>query len=210
MEKNEFRAVAVKKKKMLEESYRTEADRGIALRLLQHPVFLQAESIFIYVSLPEEPDTAVIIDTAWQMGKAVFVPRCLPGKEHIMEAVRIHDRSDLVSGRYGIPEPEITLPAENGGCFDMGIIPCVAADVHGGRLGHGAGYYDRFLEQTPMDTWCLCYEKMIMEEIPMDPTDIMMQHVVTEDRVIRAAGRGEASEKTEKQGFIKLLSKWFK
>ena len=93
-------------------------------------------------------DTRIILETALQMGKRVCVPRCIPGKEHLMEAVEIHSMEELIPQTYGILEPRKELPSSTDRCFDLSLIPCVMADQRGGRLGHGAGYYDRFLEKS--------------------------------------------------------------
>ena len=160
------------------------ADEEIRLRLLQLPYFLSAESIFTYVSMEREPDTKEIIDTALAMGKRIFVPRCLPGKEKIMEAVEISSREDLLPGTMGIMEPKKEIAGTETKVFSLMLIPCVSADRRGGRLGHGAGYYDRFLEKTAGSKLCLCYASLLSKKIPMDKQDIFMDYLLTEEELI--------------------------
>ena len=160
------------------------ADEEIRLRLLQLPYFLSAESIFTYVSMEREPDTKEIIDTALAMGKRIFVPRCLPGKEKIMEAVEISSREDLLPGTMGIMEPKKEIAGTETTVFSLMIIPCVSADRRGGRLGHGAGYYDRFLVKTAGSKLCLCYASLLSKKIPMDKQDIFMDYLLTEEELI--------------------------
>ena len=151
------------------------SDEEIQLRLLQLPYFLTAESIFTYVSMEREPCTKEIIDTAFAMGKKVYVPRCLPGKEKIMEAVEIFS---------WILEPRKEIEGAKVQVFSLMIIPCVSADRRGGRLGHGAGYYDRFLEKNAGSKLCLCYASLLSEKIPMEKRDIFMDYVLTEEELI--------------------------
>ena len=110
MEKNELRAMIREKNKLLTEDYRAKANAGIATRFLLYPVFQQVDSVFCYVSMESEPDTRTIIETAWQMGKMVTVPRCVSTGERIMEAVRITGWDDLQPGTMGILEPKQGLP----------------------------------------------------------------------------------------------------
>ena len=114
-------------------------------RLLLFPYFQSAESIFCYVSMDNEPSTEEILSTAFCSGKRVYVPRCIPGKERIMEAVEIHAWEDLERGTLGILEPKKEIKGTDRKDFSLMLIPCLATDRRGGRLGHGAGYYDRFL-----------------------------------------------------------------
>ena len=124
------------------------------------------------------------MDTAFAMGKKVYVPRCLPGKEKIMEAVEIFSWDDLQPGTLGILEPRKEIEGAKVQVFSLMIIPCVSADRRGGRLGHGAGYYDRFLEKNAGSKLCLCYASLLSEKIPMEKQDIFMDYVLTEEEMI--------------------------
>ena len=166
------------------------SDEEIQLRLLQLPYFLTAESIFTYVSMEREPCTKEIIDTAFTMGKRVYVPRCLPGKEKIMEAVEIFSWDDLQPGTLGILEPRKEIEGAKAQVFSLMIIPCVSADRRGGRLGHGAGYYDRFLSVSGFNKIALCFEKLLTDDIPLEETDVHMDGVATEDAIYGTRWRG--------------------
>ena len=146
--------------------------------------FLEAETIFTYVSMKEEPDTGGIIETSWRMGKKVFVPRCISGKERRMEAVEIASWEELSPGTMGIWEPKKALEGRKERGFSLMLIPCVMADKRGGRLGHGAGYYDRFLASAEGVKLCLCYEALLYSKVPMEEKDIFMDYVLTEEGMI--------------------------
>ncbi len=179
-EKEALRQLLLKRRRELSREYMERAGAEIVSRLFLYPVFQQVDSVFSYVSVAGEPDTRQLIECAWQMGKLVAVPRIIPGPERRMEAVPIRSWNDLVPGRMGIPEPKAELPAIDGYKLSLAIVPCVSADRNGGRLGHGAGYYDRFLKGQSMYKYCLCFEKMISESIPMEDTDIPMDKVFSE------------------------------
>ena len=169
--------------------------------ILSSSFFLKAKSIFTYVSMKEEPNTGEIIETAWSMGKKVFVPSCIPGKERRMEAVEISSWEELSPGTMGILEPEKSAEGRKERSFSLMLIPCVMADKRGGRLGHGAGYYDRFLASAEGLKLCLCYEAFLYSKVPMDEKDIFMDYVLTEERMISARAKpayplGEDSRNT--------------
>ena len=165
------------------------ANAEIQTRLLLFPYFQSAESIFCYVSMDNEPGTGEILSTAFSSGKRVYVPRCIPGKERIMEAVEIHAWEDLERGTLGILEPKKEIKGTDKRDFSLMLIPCLAADKRGGRLGHGAGYYDRFLEDTAGKKLCLCFDSLLFPKIPMGRQDIFMDYVLTEKELIPCGKR---------------------
>lgn len=95
--------------------------------------------VFCFVSMRDEPDTTAILQQALVSGKRLCVPRCLPGNDGRMELVEITSLNDLQPGRYGILEPcgGRTIAALEPGA--LALIPCLAVDKQGVRLGRGAG-----------------------------------------------------------------------
>lgn len=156
--KDALRELAKERKKGISAEQLDKANREIHLRLLQSPFFLEAERIFSYVSMEGEVDTRIILETALQMGKRVCVPRCIPGKEHLMEAVEIHSMEELIPQTYGILEPRKELPSSTDWCFDLSLIPCVMADQRGEDWG---------MEQaTTIDSWKRAGEKSYVYAFP--------------------------------------------
>ena len=156
---------------------RQAASQRITQFVLSACAYGQANTVFLYVSTDREPDTAELIRQAIRDGKRVCVPRCR--EKPWMDAAELKDPALLVPGAYGIREPKggIIVPPEE---IDLAIIPCVAADGNGMRLGHGAGFYDAFLSGTGMQKWCLCFEKLLLDSLPAAPWDVAMDAVVTE------------------------------
>ncbi|MBQ6475376.1 MAG: 5-formyltetrahydrofolate cyclo-ligase [Clostridia bacterium] len=160
------------------------ADKKIRERILTHPWMKEARSVFIYVSMQGEPDTRVLIGECLREGKTVLVPKCVSKTEMI--AVRIRDLEELTPGALGIPEPPDSLSWT--GDISLALVPCVAASRDGARIGHGAGYYDRFLARHKTRTICLCYQERLLDAVPMDADDIYMDAVITQSETILPKG----------------------
>ena len=166
--------------KALTKEYKEEASRSIVKQCLESKEYQEAGSIFIFISMDGEPITTDIIKQAFADGKDVYVPRCL--RDGIMEAIRIDSFDCLKPGHYGILEPDDAIKPTDVSEFDsdttVAFVPCVGATKDGKRMGHGAGYYDRFLENRRMKTLMLVYSKQLLEDIPCDEHDIIMDRVI--------------------------------
>lgn len=163
---------------MLDSAYRQRANLALREKIFESEAWRQASSVFVFVSMWDEPDTYPILTAALESGKALYVPRCYPGR--IMKAVRISSIDELQPGTLGIPEPVNDRETAGIGGFSLALIPCVSAWKDGRRMGHGVGYYDRFLVDRNCKKFCLCYEALLSDQIPMDAHDIRMDAVVTE------------------------------
>ena len=171
----------------LTEEYRRESDAAIREAVLASTLWKNAESLFIYVSMWAEPDTRALIAAALEAGKRVYVPLCFP--DGVMKAVRIQSPDELSPGTLGIPEPPAENEAAGPGDLDLTVVPCVTVTKSGERLGHGAGYYDRFLHLYRCPALCLCYGRMLADAVPTDENDVRMDFVVTESGAVSCVGR---------------------
>lgn len=158
--------------------YRAFADSAIRAFVLESELWQRAQSVFVYVSMWAEPDTRCLIEAALEEGKRVCVPLCCP--ERVMKAVRIESLDELRPGMLNIPEPPVDGETAQPGSLDLAIVPCITATAGGARLGHGAGYYDRFLHLHACPALCLCYGQLLTDTLPMDGHDVWMDGVVTE------------------------------
>lgn len=165
----------------LSPEYRAAADRLIRDEVRGSEAWKCAEAVFLYVSMWAEPDTRALLEAAFAEGKTVYVPRCYPGR--IMKAVRIDSLAALQPRTLGIPEPVDDSVTAAPGELDLAIVPCLCASCDGRRLGHGAGYYDRFLAAQKCPTMCICYAELLEDMIPIEAFDIRMDAVVTEDGI---------------------------
>lgn len=155
-----------------------EQSKIIVPHILNSTEYQNADVIFCYVSVGKEVNTIPILEHALKTGKRVGVPLCT-GKG-VMEVREIHSLKDLKPGSYGILEPKEQTTRIEKEDIDYGIIPCVSADQQGRRLGHGAGFYDRYLEGTNFTKVILCFEEGMALEVPVDEHDIWMDQVVTQ------------------------------
>ena len=178
IKKQQLRRRLKERRKNLSQTYTDRAGERIAERVIGSDEYQNAQTVFVYISTPQEPDTSRILQRAFADGKTVCVPRCY--EYGVMKAVQVRPDAEYRDNAYGIPEPvddaRIIAPRD----VDLAIIPCLSADDAGVRLGHGAGYYDRWLEQTAAVKMCLCYERMKEAGIPQDEHDVRMQYVVSE------------------------------
>ena len=163
----------------LPEDYLRAACARITEKVLALPQYKAARVVMAYVSQPREPDTKAIIRDALEAGKTVLLPRCYAGGR--MEAYPIRDLAGLQPGKLGIPEPPEPEDGEAVPKPDLVLVPCVAAAPHGIRLGHGAGYYDRFLAEHRGKSICLCFRAFLRGDLPAEETDVPVDLVITDE-----------------------------
>lgn len=163
---------------------RQSAEEKIADRLLGSSLFSEAGCVYIYVSRKDEADTRQIISEALRRKKRVAAPR-VRGK-HMMEFCYIRSMADLRPGVFGIPEPGPWCPKAPHPAEDILVVmPGVAFDRTGARLGYGGGFYDAYLGK---DTGCilaaLAFSGQIADEIPVEEHDIRVGYIFTEKEMI--------------------------
>ena len=141
------------------------------------PQVEEAKTLLLFYGVGREPDTVPVIEALLARGKAVALPKCLPGRQ--MEARRIGSLSDLQPGAYGIPEPGPDCPVLSRDDLDLILVPNLCCDRAGYRLGHGGGYYDRYLAGYPGFTVALCPEAWMQERVPRDCFDLPVGLVIS-------------------------------
>ena len=155
--------------------------RSLSSRLVRQlgtwPRWQAAQTIAAFSVLPGEPDAL----DPWPGDKRIALPRVV-GDELIFHWAT--DRAELLPGKFGIPEPcAEASPAGNE--FDLILVPGLAFDLRGGRLGRGKGYYDRFLAGVRGLRAGVCFDDQIVESVPIDPHDLRMDFVVTPSLIYR-------------------------
>lgn len=140
-----------------------------------------------YVNIGKEVNTRNIIERLLLDGKNVSVPVCIPETTRL-KASQIYDFSDLESSQFGLLEPKSGLIREvNPKDIEIVLVPGLAFDRKGNRLGYGKGYYDGFLIELTSGALKigLSYSFQIIEEVPVDDFDIPLDIIVTEKEVIQ-------------------------
>lgn len=157
-------------------------DDRIAAHILCSPVFLNASTIFCYCSTEKEISTTYIMQAAFQQNKTVCVPRC--SNNGYMQAYKIDSFNQLRHGKFGIMEPINECALVTPELISLCIIPCLAADKNGHRLGYGGGYYDRYLLHTSAVRMVLCAQNRLLKQLPTETHDLKCDLIVTEEQVI--------------------------
>lgn len=160
--------------------------REITRRVTELSEFQEAGRILVYADYNHEVMTRFLTEEAWKAGKAVAVPK-VEGKD--MFFYRLTDFGQLKPGYFGIPEPE---EGEIVSWEDaLMIMPGVAFDRSGHRVGYGGGFYDRFLEKHPgIRRVAVAFDFQIFPAVPSEPTDISPEIIVTEKEVLRFPATG--------------------
>lgn len=164
--------------------------RKITEKVLSHPAFIQAEKIMVYADYNHEVITRYIIEEAWKLKKEVAVPK-VSGKDMIF--YKLTDFSQLEEGYYGIPEPTKGQIADWQDA--LMIMPGVAFDRDNHRVGYGGGFYDRFLEKHPgLVRLAIAFEFQILAQVPVEPTDILPQIIITEEKLYEVSNPKEGEQ----------------
>jgi 5-formyltetrahydrofolate cyclo-ligase len=169
-------------RKRIPEYDRNISDTAISCSLERYIDKHQFHKVCTYISLPDEVDTRKII--SWMIGNdiQVIVPRILSGTD--ISLSRISGFQDLVLGKYNIYEPDQTCAQVNPGQIDLFVIPGIAYDRQGNRLGWGMGYYDRLLSNIAVPIVGLAYDCQVISKLPHDKHDIMVSTIITAKEVI--------------------------
>lgn len=179
--KSDFREYITKKRDVLSLSDKKEKDNAIYEIIINGKEFIEAEVIFIYISFGKEVDTHNIIKYALKLGKKVCVPRVI-SRLNGMKALKISSLEELELSSYGILEPSDTAEEVKSQDMDLAIIPGLAFDLKGDRIGYGGGFYDRFFSNTNLDIKkiALAYQFQILDRIPIEDHDMAIDCIVTE------------------------------
>ena len=184
MDKILIRKTVLRKRSALSAREKSQAELVMLETLLNWEIFKKAGVIHIFIAKPDEPDTRKIIENCWISGKRVAVPLVLPNTFNLIHSeIKSFDR--LIYGMYGIQEPSpesrIIMTPD---MFDLVIVPGVAFDKKGRRIGQGKGYYDRFLELTSAFRLALAFDCQLLENVPSELHDIPMDAILSESGIL--------------------------
>ena len=167
----------------LTETERADSDRALFQRFLCLPSVRQAGTLLLFYGVGQEPATEALFAPLWRQGKRICLPRCLPHRQ--MEARMVESPEDLTPGVWGIPEPGEHCPKVGREALDLILAPALCYDRRCRRLGQGGGYYDRYLQNFRGVTVGLCRDRLLAEQIPVEPHDLSVDLVLTETDMFR-------------------------
>lgn len=170
-----------------------ELSREIVARFKSLPEYASAQTVMYYIDVRTEVRTRHDLEEAIASDKRIIVPYCVDGFLHLFH---LEHMDELEIGMYKILEPRADLrdvhekkadPNE----LDLVMVPGVAFDRRGARMGHGKGYYDKLLEHVRPDAplVALAFECQLFPEIPVAPHDVFMDKIVTEKVIYHGQGR---------------------
>lgn len=160
----------------------TQKSKVIAEKLFSIPLFLRARSVAYYSAIPGEVQTHPMILQSLKNGRRVMLP-CVDAVKKELVFREITDlKKDLTKGVLGILEPKQSLPTIEASSIECVIVPALAFDGFGFRLGRGAGYYDRFLKRLSPGTAKIGvgYAFQMVKKIPQEAHDEKLDWVVTD------------------------------
>jgi 5-formyltetrahydrofolate cyclo-ligase len=171
---------------------RARLSAAIFARVAALEAFRGAPVVLAYASIGSEPDTGAFLDAVLAGGRELVLPRVDRARRRL-ELHRVADlAADLRPGVWGIAEPDpARCPPATLGAIAFALVPGVAFDRHGGRLGHGAGYYDRLLGgwPAPPPLVAAAFGVQVVDEVPMGPGDRRVDRVVTDSDTYAGEGR---------------------
>jgi len=172
--------------------------RIICAQFVVHPVYQQAKTVMWYIHCRSEVRTQSALLGELDAGKRMVIPYCTKDEQghNKLGLWWLEDFAELVPGMWGILEPPKQRWGELGKevapeQLDCVMVPGVAFDRNGGRLGNGAGYYDRLLKSVRADAVLIgvCFESQLVEQVAMDDHDVAMDIVMTEKNLYAGKGR---------------------
>ena len=174
----------------LDPAVRREASHTIVQRLRALPTFVAARCVLLTLPYRTEWDTRALFDAAFAAGKTIAMPR-VNGATRMLElhAVRNID-GDIYAGHRGIPEPSCDLPSIEFRAIDWVLVPGLAFDAGGGRLGYGGGFYDRLLPLLTPGTPRIAgaFDAQIVAQVPSAAHDLTVTCIVTPTRTLAIPG----------------------
>lgn len=170
----------------------------ICQTIISQPAYQQANTVMWYLHCRSEVRTLQTVVAELSNDKKIVIPYCTKDQQghNKLGLWWLEDMSELVQGTWGILEPPLSRWGETGKEIqptelDFIVVPGVAFTREGARLGNGAGYYDRLLQQVRVDTvlTAICYEAQLFEQISMEAHDVFMDFVMTEKTIYTGRGR---------------------
>ena len=179
-QKRELRKEIRLRKKIFSKEELNHRSDSITTRVLNHEMVKKANTVFLYYSMPDEVDTHKLVKRLHAQGKIVLLPKVID--ESHLELIPFNGEDKLIeSGPYKILEP-VGKSFKNYDTIDIAIVPGVAFDKQGNRLGHGKAYYDRELKLMPKAYKIgICFAFQILENIPIDVHDIPMNCILHDE-----------------------------
>lgn len=180
--KKEFRRTIRIELSLLASRQRADAASKLCQRVREHEIWKRAAAILFYAPLGDELDISALIPIAYAEGKQAALPQYDPAAGLYHACGVTTPLAELPIGQFGIREPSPGAPRLELNQLDLALVPGVAFDVNGHRLGRGRGFYDRLLERFKGTKCGLGFDEQIKPLLPVEPHDVLLDCVVTPSR----------------------------
>ena len=183
MTKKDIRKELSKKRNMLSEDEIAELSKNILVKLLSINVISSEKKVFAFISTKSEVSTDELISYCFDKGISVSVPRVYGDT---MKFHRISSFEDLSKGTFGIFEPDSDLPVIVPDSDSVILMPGLAFDLYGGRIGYGGGYYDKYFEKKNQGLKiAVCFDFQVLKDkrIPVEESDIKPDMIITDKNI---------------------------
>jgi 5-formyltetrahydrofolate cyclo-ligase len=184
--KQALRAGVLAARDALPQAVHAAGSQAIAQRLVALPAYARAGSVLLTLPFRSEWDVRVVVDAALGAGKRVVLPRV----DETVRMLALHAVTDLAhdieAGYRGIPEPRLSTPVVDPGEVGFALVPGVAFDVAGHRLGYGGGFYDRLLPLLRPGTprVAAAFDLQVVAHVPAGAHDVTIDRIVTPTRTL--------------------------
>ncbi|MCP1662295.1 MAG: 5-formyltetrahydrofolate cyclo-ligase [Methanocalculus sp. MSAO_Arc1] len=185
-DKETIRNILRQRKELQTPDERFEKSRRICSHLMK--MIQPKETVMVYTSKEKEVNTVPLITMLLAYKNPVIVP-IIQKEDYTLRLSYLEDMGVLIPSTFGVPEPIGSEIPARGEDVDTIILPMLGFDRRGGRIGYGAGYYDRFLSMHPeIRKIGIAFAFQEIEALPLDPHDIIMDAIITEDGVVYKRG----------------------
>lgn len=188
-----LRAALLAQRRALPRAEAAARSAQVLARVRALPAWATAREVLAYMPVQGEVDVAALVEELWARGARVLLPRCRPGEPGAMDVACTTGLADLCPGAFGIAEPDPhACPALDAPRPDLVLVPGVAFDRRGQRLGFGGGFYDRFLAGLGRPGPLLaapCFGFQLVAELPAEPWDVPVDVIITEEQTLWTRNR---------------------
>jgi 5-formyltetrahydrofolate cyclo-ligase len=184
--KKDFRKFVLETRDLIDVKKRLEWDEIIFDKLINSTFYKECKTIFTFVSFKSEVNTHRFIEHAIRGSKIIGVPK-IKNKQTGIEVFKINSLKDLEVGYFNTLEPRSECPKVNNEDIDFIVMPGLAFDREGGRIGYGGGFYDRFLMNLnkKVDKIAIAYQFQIFDDVPTNEMDVNVDGIITEKEFIK-------------------------
>lgn len=181
--KNKIREEMKQRRKAMTPEDAFEKSQSAQKIFLESEQYKKAKSVMLYIPLGKEVETTDIIRDAFSSGKNVLVP-VTDNETYEISAYRITESTEFEKGTFSVKEPKEKVSFDKNE-IDVVLVPGIAFDRLGGRVGFGKGCYDKFLKKTNAVKIGFCYDFQLVDYIETNSNDISMDYIITEKGIIR-------------------------